>query len=260
MRTKTQLRNLRASSLGLSIQRTDTARLTKDDAFTRPDGLVKDVHITKFQIAIDELLHIARAGEPSAVLEYMKNVVVAVRNITQDIVASATLTKDDEMSQRRAKLKSKVSATANNVITASKNFASSNGISPVSLLDAAASHLTAAIIELVRTVKIRPTPAGELEDDDDGSLDQVSSPGYFSIEHSTRRVSGNDSVYSAVSTPPSVAGRPNGHDRKHSVPRQAGFAGNGILANELKAGLGSKPNGELEELKVIALSFDTWGI
>ena len=253
VRTKTQLRNLRASSLGLSIQRTDAGRFAKDDAFTRPDGMVKDVHITKFQIAIDELLHIARAGEPSAVLEYMKNVVVAVRNITQDIVTSSTPAKEDEMSQRRVKLKSKVSATANNVITASKNFASSNGISPVSLLDAAASHLTAAIVELVRTVKIRPTPAGELEDDDDGALDPISSPGYFSIEHSGRRVSGNDSVYSAVSTPPSVAGRPNGHDRKRSVSRQAGFAGNGILANGLKPGFGAKPNGELEELKVHTL-------
>jgi len=176
--------------------------------------------------------------------------VVAVRNITQDIVTSSTPAKEDEMSQRRVKLKSKVSATANNVITASKNFASSNGISPVSLLDAAASHLTAAIVELVRTVKIRPTPAGELEDDDDGALDPISSPGYFSIEHSGRRVSGNDSVYSAVSTPPSVAGRPNGHDRKRSVSRQAGFAGNGILANGLKPGFGAKPNGELEELKL----------
>jgi myosin heavy subunit len=249
-RTKTQLRNMRASSLGLSIQRTDATRFTKDDGFTRPDGLVKDVHITKFQIAIDELLHIARAGEPSAVLDYMKGVVVAVRNITQDIATSSTNSKDDEISQRRAKLKSNVSATANNVITASKNFATSNGMSPVSLLDAAASHLTAAIVELVRTVKIRPTPAGELEDDDDGSLDPLKSPGYFSIDHSMRRISGNDSVYSAVSSPPSNAGRQHGTDRKQSLSHPRGSFTSGVLGNGLKQAPGQRARSEVEELKV----------
>jgi hypothetical protein len=249
-RTKTQLRNMRASSLGLSIQRTDATRFTKDDGFTRPDGLVKDVHITKFQIAIDELLHIARAGEPSAVLDYMKGVVVAVRNITQDIVTSSTNSKDDEISQRRAKLKSNVSATANNVITASKNFATSNGISPVSLLDAAASHLTAAIVELVRTVKIRPTPAGELEDDDDGSLEPLQSPGYFSIDHSMRRISGNESVYSAVSSPPSNAGRQHGTDRKQSLSQPKGSFNGGVLEHRLKQAPSQRARSEIEELKV----------
>jgi hypothetical protein len=249
-RTKTQLRNMRASSLGLSIQRTDTSRFAKDDSFTRPDGLVKDVHITKFQIAIDELLHIARTAEPSAVLDYMKAVVVAVRSITQDIATSSPDTKDDETSRRRAKLKSNVSATANNVITASKNFATSNGISPVSLLDAAASHLTAAIVELVRTVKIRPTPAGELEDDDDGSLDPVQSPGYFSIDHSMRRISGNDSVYSAVSSPPSNTGRQHGTERKESLSRPGGSFSSGVLGNGLKQEPSQRAHSEIEELKV----------
>jgi hypothetical protein len=249
-RTKTQLRNMRASSLGLSIQRTDASRFAKDDGFTRQDGLVKDVHITKFQIAIDELLHIARAGEPSAVLDYMKAVVVAVRSITQDIVTSSTDTKDDETSKRKAKLKSNVSATANNVITASKNFATSNGISPVSLLDAAASHLTAAIVELVRTVKIRPTPAGELEDDDGGSLDPVQSPGYFSIDHSMRRISGNDSVYSAVSSPPSNTGRQRGTDPKQSLSRPGGSFSSGVLGNGIKQAPGQRAHSEIEELKV----------
>ena len=249
-RTKTQLRNMRASSLGLSIQRIDASRLAKDDSFMRPDGQVKDVHITKFQIAIDELLHIARAGEPAAVLYYMKAVVLAWRSITQDIFTSSTNTKDDEILQRRAKLKSNVSATANNVITASKNFASSNGISPVSLLDAAASHLTAAIVELLRAVKIRPTPAGELEDDDDGSLDTVQSTGYFSIDHSMRRISGNDSVYSAVSSPPSNTGRQHGTDRNPSLSRPGGSFGSGALGNGFKQAPGNRTHSETQELTV----------
>jgi len=100
------------------------------------------------------------------------------------------------------------------LITASKNFVSANGLSPVSLLDAAASHLTAAVVELVRTVKIRPTPAGELEDDDDGILDPVDTTGFFSVRDPRQennappfldlrnsRTSAISSMYSPVNSP-----------------------------------------------------------
>jgi hypothetical protein len=249
VRTKTQLRNMRASSLGLSIQRPNAGKITKEDPFTDRDGLVKDVHITKFQIAIDELLHIARAGEPAAVLDYMKVVVVAVRGITKDVITPPRNgPKEDEAGSRRTKLKSKVSATANNLITASKNFASSNGISPVSLLDAAASHLTAAIVELVRTVKIRPTPAGELEDDDDGFLDPAQSPGYFPVEHSMQRVSGEESIYSAVSSPPSSHARTN---TVETAQTQRSLGRPVAPTNGVKTGFGMRAQAsELEELKV----------
>lgn len=250
-RTKTQLRNMRASSLGLSIHRPDAGRTAKDNEFTQPDGLVKDVHITKFQISIDELLRVARSGEPSAVLDHMKSVVVTVRHITQDIDAAKS--SEDEVTQLQSKLKSRVSATANNLITASKNFASSNGISPVSLLDAAASHLAAAVVELVRTVKIRPTPAGELEDDDDGSLPPVQSPGYFSVTHSQTRTSGGDSVYSGFSSPPSMGTK---SQTKESITTRRPISRNGLpngkgLGTGVKLGFGMRAqDSDLEELKV----------
>lgn len=164
-KTKTQLRSLRASSIGLSIQ--DAAKSAKDSGFTAENGLVKDVHVTKFQLSIDELLQTARSSDPERVIESMKNVVVNVRQISQDIDEAPQ--SNEELAQKQAKLKSRLSATANNLITASKNFAGAKGLSPVSLLDAAASHLTTAVVELVRTVKIKPTPAGELEDNDDGN-------------------------------------------------------------------------------------------
>ena len=201
-KTKTQLRNARASSLGLSISRPDAGRATRDEAFRHEQGLVKDVHITKFQIAIDELLRVARSGESSAVLEHMKAVVIAVRSITGDVDAAGPVNKDEEVAKRRIKLKAKVSNTANNVITACKNFATAGGISPVSLLDAAASHLTTAVVDLVRTVKIRPTPPGELDDDDDGSLEPIPTNGYFKVTNAmSRRSAAAESVYSALSTP-----------------------------------------------------------
>lgn len=181
--TKTQLRNLRASELGLTIDQ-DAARYVREKGFTEENGLVKDVHVTKFQIAIDELLKRARTDNPDKAIDSMKAVVVAVRRITKDIDASAP--RDEDTMAQQQKLKSRVSATANNLITASRNFATAAGISPVSLLDAAASHLVAALVELLRTVKIRATPVGELEDDDDGTMTPVDSTGFFSSRRTTQ--------------------------------------------------------------------------
>ncbi|KAI1334635.1 hypothetical protein F5Y15DRAFT_409579 [Xylariaceae sp. FL0016] len=180
--TKTQLRNMRASSMGLTIEK-DAAKYVRDKGFLEDNGVVKDVHVTKFQIAIDELLRCARSEEPDKVIDRMKSVVVSVRRITKDIDESQP--QDEQFAHQQQKLKSRVSATANNLITASKNFVSAAGISPVSLLDAAASHLVAALVELLRTVKIRATPAGELEDDDDGSITPVDSAAFFSNRTTT---------------------------------------------------------------------------
>ncbi|OAG41799.1 hypothetical protein AYO21_04034 [Fonsecaea monophora] len=199
VKAKAQLRSVRTSSLGLSIARPDASQHAM--ALQDRDGLVKDVHVTKFQIAIDELLQIARSDRPTAVLDHMKTVVLAVRGITSDIDAGLSTEKDEEMAKRRLKLKTKVSATANNLITASKNFASASGLSPLSLLDAAASHLTAAVVDLLHTVKIRPTPAGELEDDDEPTLEPLQSNGYFNVAETLRRRSEVESIYSALSTP-----------------------------------------------------------
>ncbi len=177
-RTKTQLRNMRASSMGLNIEE-DAGRYVREKGFTTDSGVVKDVHVTKFQIAVDELLRRARIEEPERAIDSMKAVVVSVRRITKDIDDASP--RDEETAQLQAKLKTRVSSTANNLITATKNYAMAAGISPVSLLDAAASHLVAAVVELLRTVKIRATPTGELEDDDDGTLTPVeSNASYFS--------------------------------------------------------------------------------
>jgi predicted nucleic acid-binding Zn-ribbon protein len=193
-RTKTQLRNMRASSLGLTIEQ-DAARYVRDKGFTQENGLVKDVHVTKFQISIDELLQKARTDDPERITDAMKRVVVSVRTITKDIDDSGP--KSDDVMQEQSKLKAKVSSAANNFITASKNFANSAGISPVSLLDAAASHLVAAIVDLLKTVKIRATPAGELDDDDDGTITPVDSTGFFSP-----RSNGQSSMTTQETLPP----------------------------------------------------------
>jgi hypothetical protein len=187
-RAKTQLRSMKASSIGLaSLASPDLRNYTRDSGLSAPDGAVKDVHVTKFQVSIDELLQVARRSEPDQVLESMKNVVKCVRAITGDIDSTPLSQMQSPISsingdgmaspeKQQAKLKSRVSATANNLITASKNHASSNGLSPVSLLDAAASHLSIAIIELVKHVKVKPTPEHELEDDSNDEEDDRPMP------------------------------------------------------------------------------------
>jgi hypothetical protein len=161
-------------------------------------GLVKDVHVTKFQLAIDELLEKARTDDPEKVVDAMKLVVVSVRRITKDIQVPQ---EDEDFVQQQTKIRAKVSSTANNLITASKNFAHSAGMSPVSLLDTAATHLAAAIMELLRLVKIRATPAEEL-DDDDGTETPADSSGLFSpvaTEHPSN-------IQDALPPPPAFQG------------------------------------------------------
>jgi hypothetical protein len=222
-RTKTQLRSIRASSIGLTIQ---PPQYHQDSSHASPDGVVTDVHVTKFQISIDELLRTARSEHADKVVEYMKNVIVCVRSITQDMDKSAAA--NGALAAEQAKLKSRISATANNLITASKNFASAKGLSPVSLLDAAASHLTTAVVELVRTLKVRPTPAGELEDDDDGTLQPVDTTGFFPGNGERMeppqppqpfmglRQSNVSSMYSPVTSPRASAAAPQTRSRAGS--------------------------------------------
>ena len=260
-RTKVQLRTLRAGSMGLSIHQPDAAQHAKDGGLTRQDGLVRDVHVTKFQIAIDEVLRVARVAEPQTVLDYMKHVVAAVRNICEDINETVSPHEDLEQHKLRARLRANVSATANNFITASKNFAQSHGISPISLLDAAASHLAAAVVELIRTVKIKPTPAGESGDDDDGNLPPGSTE-YFSATNG--RASTADSVYSSHTSmqqisPPQLANnsyQPSSkHARKYSAALRS-VSKNGMpngKASEVvpRVGYGTKPRDiEVDDLKV----------
>ncbi|KAL3465493.1 hypothetical protein BJX64DRAFT_55217 [Aspergillus heterothallicus] len=212
-KAKTQLRLMRTSSGGISDLRSDVNTVAKDNELLQEDGFVKDVHVTKFQMSIDELLRTARSDDHHLVMQHVNPVVIAVRHILQDAQPAQRSGSPDYTKATR-----KVSATANNLITASKNFASSNGLSPISLLDAAASHLSTGIIELIRIVKIRPTPADELNDDEEDHFAQMKSPDYFSVAPSQSRFSRNGSVYSAMGPPSESEHMPNGLGMNHTYP------------------------------------------
>jgi myosin heavy subunit len=196
-KAKSQLRHLRTSSGGISDRGPDASVLAKEHELVQVDGVVKDIHVTKFQMAIDELLRVARFEDAQDVLAHVKTVLMAVRYMIQDVDQAPVPV--DGSATLRMKAKGRVSATANNMITAARNFASSSGLSPVSLLDAAASHLCTAVVELVRVVKIQASPADEL-DDYEVDLSQEKFPDYLSTSASQRRYS-NHSEYSAMSHP-----------------------------------------------------------
>ncbi|OQE00887.1 hypothetical protein PENSOL_c005G02319 [Penicillium solitum] len=198
-KVKAQLRHLRTSSGGFADSRPDASLVAEEHELVQPDGLVKDFHVTRFQVSVDELLRVARFEESHVVLHQSKMVIVAVRHILQDVEYAPIPV--DGSAALRAKVKGQVSTTANNMITATRNFASSSGLSPVSLLDAAASHLCTAIVDLIRAVKIHPSPVDELEDDDyEADVSQGQFPDYFDTPASQKRMS-NNSVYSAISRP-----------------------------------------------------------
>ncbi|KAM5355522.1 hypothetical protein ACJ41O_002168 [Fusarium nematophilum] len=267
-RTKTQLRHLRGSSAGLGMEH-DAAKHIREKGFVDDHGLVKDVHVTKFQIAIDELLQRARTDHPEKVIDAMKSVVVSVRRITKDIEVPQG--NDEDFAQQQSKLRAKVSSTANSLITASKNFAAGAGMSPISLLDSAASHLSAAVVDLLRLVKIRTTPAEELDDDDDGTVTPVDSSGLFSpvgTEHVSAtqgalpppprfqglggaRESADSSAYSPMNSPRQSAD-PYSHNRSMSkasaVPIGLGFPG--VNHNMAKQGAHQRDPRAAADLKI----------
>ena len=247
-KVKSQLRTVRAPSISSPTQLPDMDQLLKNRAFLKQNGEVKHVHVTRFQIWIDELLRSARVSESASVLTYVKSVIIAVRDISQDIGRS-TPDNDDE-AQLLENLKMRISATANNLITAAKNFAVADGLSPVSLLDAAASHLTNSIVEAIRIVKIRPSLPGELEDDDDDSLINESPAAPYGMQYGRGSI-GDESIYSAASP-----NQPQLSSNKYQVPLyQNGFtqnsSTNGSNNPTPQQGLGiSAQDIEVEELKV----------
>ena len=115
------------------------------DRFLRPDGLVASAHVADFQHAIDTLLRTAHGPEPVKLAPHIREAVVAVKAVCDDAARS----------NDAAKPRARVAATANNFVTAAQNFAYAPRVSPVSLLDAAASHLAASVVGLVGAVGMR---------------------------------------------------------------------------------------------------------
>ncbi len=158
---KTELRNLKATSqLYVKPPRADGYTPASET------GAIADVHLTAFQSSIDEWLAAARSKTPSNVLLAMKTVVLAITLATnggsEAEQAGATGLSQEKNAQLQS-LKFRASATLNNLVPACRNHASSQGLSPVSLLDAAASHVSTTTVDLVKLLKVRKGSKVEAE-------------------------------------------------------------------------------------------------
>ena len=191
---KSQNKSLRASTMGLDLhsQPFDAGNLLRKDGVLSDGGLIRDVDMTHFQLAIDALLKSARRPETDALLDSVKDVVVSVQSITAAVGGTdgyptpspSPMSSPDEHDHRPqsvGKLKARVTGTANSLITATKLHQSAKGMAPVALLDAAASNLTSSVVALVMAVGVRPSSDHDLNSepdvepsnasaDDDGSL------------------------------------------------------------------------------------------
>lgn len=247
-RARTQLRTQRTSSLPL--QQKNLKQVASAEDLIQENGLVKDVHVTKFQLAVDDLLRVARTGERESLLTYVKPVVIAVREISQDATDIG-----NDAGPQVDKLKAKISATANNLITATRNFAVSQGLSPVSLVDAAASHLSVAVVALVRVTKICASPEGNLDLEEDDSVIADSPATYYGMQHD-RTTSAGTSIYDVLSSPVQQQTPPFGDQGKISNHTRNSSSRDHLTNGEKrsfqpKLGFGIREHdNEVEELKV----------
>ncbi|KAH8115471.1 hypothetical protein DFH11DRAFT_1688560 [Phellopilus nigrolimitatus] len=157
---KTELRSFKATSqLFLQAPKSDADQLPMS-----ADGGLLDIHVTAFVSATDSLLTAGRSHAPSRVLAPMKAIVNAVTAIIEDIQTFERQRDriDIDMESLRA-LRERAEATLSNLVTATKTHATSMGMSPVSLLDAASSHLSTTITELGKTIFIRKATKAEQE-------------------------------------------------------------------------------------------------
>jgi len=78
-------------------------------------------------------------------------------------------------------LRERAESALSNLVTASKTHATSSGMSPVSLLDASTSHVSAAVTEIGKTVCIRK--ASRAEQDEFNGSPAASPTLYIVLEH-----------------------------------------------------------------------------
>ena len=138
---------------------------TDDNFPMSPDGAVLDVHVTAFVSAVDSLLTAGRSNSPTRVLVPMKAVVNAVTAITDDLRQFERRPRSDEVDLDVLRsLRDRAEATLSNLVVATKSHATGAGMSPVSLLDAAASHVSSTITEIAKIAFIRRATSVEQEE------------------------------------------------------------------------------------------------
>lgn len=242
-KSKAQVRNLRASTYGSSPF--PHQQVAVDSTYLSSSGRILDVNVTKFQLAMDDFLVKARTTSPKYLMDHLHNVVTATRVITQDVSSnyngdinkditntngSATTTpainssdangkgsKDSDLLQSEiAQATSLVSATATHLITTTRNHSTSGGLSPMFLVDAAATDLASSVIDLIRLAKVRPTSTLPSPTKSNGNNSVSSNINEHHYSSSTAGSIPNTPNVSGHSRQASSSQLSRGHGRTHS--------------------------------------------
>lgn len=99
-----------------------------------------------------------RSTDPAQVIHVMKSIVTVCRSITEEIEKNENVLSLDKKNSLYD-LKTRFSTSLSDLLVAAKYHASGMGLSPVSLLDRSAGHLTSVIIELAKLLGMNTTVA-----------------------------------------------------------------------------------------------------
>ncbi|KAF9228291.1 hypothetical protein BS17DRAFT_773424 [Gyrodon lividus] len=171
---KNELRSVKATSqLFSQIPKMD------DQLPVASDGGLIDIHVTAFVSGIDSLLTAGRSNAPTRVLMPMRAVVNSTSAVIEDVRAyeSRPTRVNIDLDHLRS-LRERLEATLSNLVVATKTHATSSGMSPVSLLDAAASHVSATITEISKTIFIRKATRADQEEFSTSPLPSQSASSY----------------------------------------------------------------------------------
>lgn len=124
----------------------------------------------------------------------MKEVVVAISEISQDVKAFEREPNFPVDDTRLESLKHQSSATLNSLMSAARSHATSSGLSPISLIDAAAGHVSTNVIDLIKLLKIRKTVKPSL------SSASVGRRSFSEMSEARRRSSGALQTLNTTST------------------------------------------------------------
>ncbi|KIJ15449.1 hypothetical protein PAXINDRAFT_168952 [Paxillus involutus ATCC 200175] len=171
---KNELRSVKATS-----QLFSQAPKMDDQLPVALDGGLVDTHLTAFVSGIDSLLTAGRSNAPTRVLMPMKAVVNSASAVIEDVRAyESRPTRIDVDIDHLRSLRERLELTLSNLVAATKTHATSSGMSPVSLLDAAASHVSATITEISRLIFIRKATHAEQEEFSTSPLPSQSASSY----------------------------------------------------------------------------------
>ncbi|KAI8338919.1 hypothetical protein BC941DRAFT_512161 [Chlamydoabsidia padenii] len=168
-------------------------------------GIISYDSIISYQAAVEDLLQKARSKTPSDVLASMKTIVMTCKSITEDVEryeSKGALTLDKQT--KLQSLKGPFSNELAHLVTAAKSHVNSMGISPVGLLDVAASNLTSAVVDLVQLVGMV-----SLTSDDRNTDYRTGSPQQPPTTSTSRDLRRQDSSGSSISVKKSNGTGPN---------------------------------------------------